>query len=74
MKNNNSTHKSLKGGKEKMALEKLDQPILNKYVCERCGHTWLPRSEERPRVCPKCKSAWWDQERTEPSKDKKDEK
>lgn len=26
----------------------------------RCGHEWLPRGE-RPRVCPKCKSANWDQ-------------
>jgi transcriptional regulator len=26
----------------------------------RCGHEWLPRDEEKPRVCPKCKSANWD--------------
>jgi predicted Zn-ribbon and HTH transcriptional regulator len=27
----------------------------------RCGHEWLPRDPtERPRVCPKCKSANWD--------------
>jgi hypothetical protein len=27
----------------------------------RCGHEWLPRDkDERPRVCPKCKSANWD--------------
>ncbi len=27
----------------------------------RCGHEWLPRNkEERPRVCPLCKSANWD--------------
>jgi hypothetical protein len=26
----------------------------------RCGHKWLPREPERPRVCPKCKSANWD--------------
>jgi predicted Zn-ribbon and HTH transcriptional regulator len=27
----------------------------------RCGHEWLPRNkEEKPRVCPKCKSATWD--------------
>jgi predicted Zn-ribbon and HTH transcriptional regulator len=26
----------------------------------RCGHEWLPRGEEKPRVCPKCKSANWD--------------
>jgi hypothetical protein len=27
----------------------------------RCGHQWLPRAEtEKPRVCPKCKSPYWD--------------
>ena len=26
----------------------------------RCGHTWLPREPEKPRVCPKCKSPNWD--------------
>ena len=32
------------------------------YRC-RCGHEWVPlhlRSEERPRVCPSCKSPNWD--------------
>ena len=32
------------------------------YRC-RCGHEWVPkdiRQTERPRVCPKCKSANWD--------------
>ena len=30
------------------------------YRC-RCGHEWLNRgATERPRVCPKCKSANWD--------------
>ena len=27
----------------------------------RCGHEWIARFQgERPRVCPKCKSANWD--------------
>ena len=27
----------------------------------RCGHEWLPRDRsEKPRVCPKCKSPYWD--------------
>ena len=27
----------------------------------RCGHEWLPRqTDEKPRVCPKCKSPNWD--------------
>lgn len=41
------------------------------YRCERCGHEWVARSSRNatptkrskpttPRICPKCKSAWWD--------------
>ena len=31
------------------------------YRCTRCGHEWLPREKGRePRVCPKCKSPYWD--------------
>jgi predicted Zn-ribbon and HTH transcriptional regulator len=26
----------------------------------RCGHEWLPRGNENPTVCPKCKSPRWD--------------
>ena len=26
----------------------------------RCGHEWISREKDRPRVCPKCKSANWD--------------
>lgn len=56
MTKNKIHNKELKGGEKKM-----EQPIqLMKYTCEKCHHSWLPRSEERPRVCPKCKSAWWD--------------
>lgn len=27
-----------------------------RYKCKRCGHEWFPRQEEKPRVCPKCRS------------------
>jgi predicted Zn-ribbon and HTH transcriptional regulator len=37
------------------------------FKCERCGHVWAPRQAldngkpvRLPKVCPKCKSAWWD--------------
>lgn len=30
------------------------------YRCVRCGHEWLPRD---PKVCPKCKSPYWDRPR-----------
>ena len=34
------------------------------YRCERCGHEWIPREpKEKPRVCPKCKSPYWDRPR-----------
>jgi len=37
---------------------------LRGYRCERCGHEWVPRNkDERPRVCAKCKSAYWDKPR-----------
>lgn len=26
----------------------------------RCGHEWIAQGKDRPRVCPKCKSANWD--------------
>ena len=38
---------------------------LTGYRC-RCGHEWLARKPERPRVCPKCKSPYWDQPRQRP--------
>lgn len=41
-----------------MAEEKV---TINRYKCERCGHEWIPRDlKRRPRVCPKCKSPYWD--------------
>ena len=30
------------------------------YRCERCEHEWLPRGGKNPKVCPKCKSPYWD--------------
>ena len=31
------------------------------YRCERCDHEWMPRGNgNAPRVCPKCKSPYWD--------------
>ncbi len=31
------------------------------YLCERCLHSWMPRSkiDELPTICPKCKSPYW---------------
>ena len=34
------------------------------YRCERCGHEWVPRDKDaEPRVCPSCKSPYWDKPR-----------
>lgn len=35
------------------------------YRCDRCEHEWIPRgeSEGEPRVCPKCKSPYWNRPR-----------
>src|SRR5437899_11414927 len=37
---------------------------LEGFRCARCGHEWVPRKDEVPRVCPRCKSPFWDRERT----------
>ena len=34
------------------------------FRCDRCGHEWIPkRSDSEPKVCPKCKSPYWNQPR-----------
>lgn len=36
------------------------------YRCERCNHEWVPRDRDNePRVCPKCKSPYWNTPRRE---------
>lgn len=42
---------------------------VRSFVCERCGHEWIPRVpleelksgkiKEEPVICPKCKSPYW---------------
>ena len=32
------------------------------WVCERCDHWWVPRNKGEavvPKVCPRCKSPYW---------------
>ena len=36
---------------------------LPRLKCKRCNYVWVPRSEERPKFCPSCKSPYWDKER-----------
>jgi predicted Zn-ribbon and HTH transcriptional regulator len=34
---------------------------LSGYRCDRCGHEWVPREKgQHPKVCPRCKSPYWD--------------
>lgn len=33
---------------------------LPTFTCLRCGHIWIPRKTDYPRMCPKCKSVLWD--------------
>ncbi len=34
--------------------------VIEKVHCEKCGYDWWPKTPGKPRVCPNCKSAWWD--------------
>jgi DNA-directed RNA polymerase subunit RPC12/RpoP len=36
---------------------------IKQKTCLRCGRTWWPKTPERPRACPTCRSAYWDKER-----------
>ena len=35
-------------------------PILN---CLKCGHEWMARTVNPPKVCPKCKRSDWQKQR-----------
>ena len=48
--------------KTKVSEKQLGMVQLTGCRC-RCGHEWLPAGEERPSVCPKCKSPRWDKEK-----------
>jgi hypothetical protein len=39
---------------------------LPTLTCLRCGHTWHPRTDARPKVCRVCKSYSWDKPRRTP--------
>ena len=33
------------------------------HQCNRCDHYWFPSTHNPPKVCPKCKSKYWNKER-----------
>ncbi len=39
------------------------QITLDGYKCERCTYEWVARKKDYPRVCPACKSPYWDKPR-----------
>lgn len=52
-------------------------PSIEQLTCKRCGYKWWPHSPKLPDVCPnpKCKSRYWNRERTLKYKnDKKEDK
>jgi len=41
--------------------------LPERLECKRCGHQWIPRQKEI-RICPKCKSPYWDRPKKEEEK------
>jgi len=37
---------------------------LPEMNCLRCNHKWIPRKNSTPKVCPKCKSPYWNTPKT----------
>ena len=44
--------------------------MLPRHNCKRCGHTWIPRSDNLPTICPSCKSPYWNKERNNMRRDR----
>ena len=42
-------------------MPKLETITVEGFRCLRCGHAWVPNDPAKPpRVCPSCKSPYWD--------------
>jgi hypothetical protein len=51
----------------------VSKEMITVLACNRCEHRWVqkdpwqdPDPDDLPRVCPKCKSPYWNTERTFP--------
>lgn len=60
-----------------MAEKYLIKKTVNAFKCLRCQHEWIPRVsmkeleneiKVKPRICPSCKSAYWDLEKKKKQK------
>jgi len=38
------------------------------YRCERCTYQWQPREGHEPKICPTCKSPYWNEKRAKKPK------
>jgi predicted Zn-ribbon and HTH transcriptional regulator len=38
-------------------MRTMGEIVLRGFICERCGHRWVSRENDKPKVCPGCKSA-----------------
>lgn len=36
------------------------QKLIWDCKCERCDWNWISRKEDKPKVCPKCHSPYWE--------------
>ena len=43
-----------------LRLSDLELTVLE---CNRCKHKWHPKTNKKPKVCPECKSPYWDKPR-----------
>jgi predicted Zn-ribbon and HTH transcriptional regulator len=37
--------------------------VMEELKCKKCSHVWFSRRNEKPKVCPKCKSYKWGEEK-----------
>jgi len=44
-----------------MEENEIKLPTLN---CLRCGHHWFPKRPQLPKICPTCKSPYWNKIKT----------
>ena len=46
--------------------------MREKVKCLRCGHEWIPIKSGTPNWCPNCKSPYWNKERSNEYKERRE--